>query len=459
MRISACSRILLLLGVLPLWSLGCVAPSNERTESPGHDAPPAAGVAPGSTEVGKAPAVEVAVSAVPAAVPAAAPAAAPAELTAGPAAGPDSLPAQTSADSTTRATPRQRRTSQQPTAFEREARARELFAGMSRNEKLEFLGWFESECELLQSFQNTLLQWVLKSAPDPSTWSAPPPLEWFDPQLHAPAQPIPRRWLAEDDPNVAAAYARMYANVPARRAESGWEYDYAAREPRRLPEEEDPDRVLRNALLGLPPGWDYAEALVEGMLDDGALQKSFAAFQRVYTDRYGNAYPGITLYDAWASRSDIEMPDVDALGLIHAILDDWTTWKAVVANSEQAPLYARLGELFFAVHRQRGLRGALARAFLCGSTELRDGYQNHLDRFHALWEEANSTPSALAQKLPDSAAWASALQTWTDEMAKDELRLLRGVRRRYFLDANAEQVRTLLFQLLDQYQLDRSAKK
>jgi len=354
--------------------------------------------------------------------------------------------------------PRQRRAGA-PGAFEREQRARELFANCSAAEKEQFLGWFEGECRALQTFQNTLLRWVLDAAADPSTCADAAPLEWFDPQTHAPAQPIPRRWVDEASPQYAQVNAQMFGGVPARRAESAWNYDYASREVRRLPGEADPDRVFHNALLGLPPGWDHAEALVEGMLDDGSLQKSHAGFARAYTDRVGNAFPGITLYDAYASRTDLEMPDVDTVGLMHVVLDDWTTYKAVVPPNQMAELYGRIGALFLDVHRQRGLRNALARAFLCGTTELRDGYQGHLDRFHALWEESNSTPELLKAKLPDSANWASTLQAWTDEMAKDELRFLRGVRRRYFLDANAEAVRALLFRLLDQFELDRPARK
>jgi hypothetical protein len=346
-----------------------------------------------------------------------------------------------------------------PGAFERELRARGLFATYSATEKEQFLGWFEGECRNLQTFQHTLIQWVLGSAADSSTSQDAAALEWLDPQTHAPAQPIPRHWIDESSPQYERVSAQMFGNVPARRADSAWIYDYAAREVRRLPGESDPDRLFHNALLGLPPGWDYAEALVESMLDDGSLQKSHAGFAHAYTDRVGGAYPGITLYDAYASRSDLEMPDVDTVGLMHVVLDDWETYSAVVPPNQMAELYGRIGALFLDIHRQRGLRHAFAQSFLCGTTELRDGYQGHLDRFHALWEEASSTPATLAAKLPDAAAWASTLQTWTDEMARDELRFLRGVRRRYFLDANAQAVRDLLYQLLDQFELDRSPKK
>lgn len=346
-----------------------------------------------------------------------------------------------------------------PGAFERELRARQLFASYSATEKEQFLGWFEGECANLQTFQQALIAWVLGPAPDPSTCKDAAPIEWLDPATHAPAQPIPRRWVDESSPQYAQVSAQMFGNVPARRADSAWAYDYALREVRRLPGESDPDRLFHNALLGLPPGWDYAEALVEGMLDDGSLQKSHAGFAHAYTDRIGGAYPGITLYDAYASRSDLEMPDVDTVGLMHVVLDDWDTYKAVVPQHQMSELYGRIGALFLDIHRQRGLRHALAQSFLCGTTELRDGYQGHLDRFHALWEESSSTPQTLAAKLPDAAAWANTLQTWTDEMAKDELRFLRGVRRRYFLDANAQAVRDLLFQLLDQFELDRAPKK
>ncbi len=347
----------------------------------------------------------------------------------------------------------------EPTARDADLRARTAFLALGERGQREFLDFLDLELANLASFQLTLQRYVLGNQErDPALWPDLAAAPWFDPAVHAPAQPIPRRPLAPDARAAVRARERIYAGVPPRRLDSGWTYDYASRELRRLPGERDAVRVFENALLGMPPGWDLAEALVErsldaGGTDDGVLRRGFEAFAHAYTDRTGNVHPGITLYDAHASGIEIEMPDVDCLGIVHHVLDDWTTWKAVVSDADQGPLYAKVGDLFKAVLRHRGLRANLARAYLCGSTELRDGYQNNLTNFHALWEALNSDPAVLAARLPGPDGWAAFLQGWDDELQAepDKQRYLKGLRRRYTLDDNAQLVRQTVLRALEDF--------
>ena len=144
------------------------------------------------------------------------------------------------------------------------------------------------------------------------------------------------------------------------RLDRGLGYDYATREVRHTRDVKDPERIFKNGLAGCAPDLDLCAALVERMLDDGSQQKTLAAFAHAYTDRDGRVYPGVTLYDAWSSGVEIEMPDVDTLGIVHTLLDDWKTWKAPVDASQHDKLYAKIGELYRALHRLQGLRHALA---------------------------------------------------------------------------------------------------
>jgi hypothetical protein len=209
----------------------------------------------------------------------------------------------------------------------------------------------------------------------------------------------------------------------------------------------------------MEPDWDLAEALVELELDDGSLQASFAAFAHAYTDRWGGIYPGVTLYDAHASRTQIEMPDVDALGLVHDLLGDWQTWVAPVPAEQHDALYAKIAELFQPVMRHRGLRTNVARTYLRGNAELRDSYRFNLDNFHALWESVRSDPAALRAKLPDAAGWRDFLQGWDDTLRADPLLLAGGTNRHATLDREAQSVRATLLRLLEEYgALDRIEK-
>jgi hypothetical protein len=314
------------------------------------------------------------------------------------------------------------------------------------------LDWFELECKNLRTFQMQLVEWVLANQEvDPASWPELAPLEWYDPVVHAPAQPIPRHPLRADAPEVVAVRNKILGAIAPRRLDAGWMYDWATRGLVRLPNHDDPLRVFENGLLGMPPDWDLVEALVTRQLDDGAEQQALAAFSHAYTDRWGGVYPGVTLYDAHASRTELEMPDVDTLGIVHDVTGDWDTWKAVIQVHEQAPLYAKVAELFARAQHQRGLRENLARTFICGTTELRDGYQGHLDNFQALWESASSTPAILRARLPAIEAWAEFLQDWHDTVVADRELLCKGLVRRSTLDQGSARVRESLLWVLDQY--------
>jgi hypothetical protein len=335
--------------------------------------------------------------------------------------------------------------------WEERERARAAFALLSDDERSGLVETLASDVKQIQTFQMQLVRFVLAEEDvDPGLRPEARPLEWFDPQTHAPAQPIPRKVLPPDAPAVQQAERDILGAFEPREAVSGWAYDWGRREVVRRPNERDPWRIFENALLGLPPYWDLAEALVEQQLDDGTYQKVLTAFGHAYTDRVGGVYSRITLYDAWASNAPIEAPDVDTLGIIHDLLGDWDTWKSMVPESQHESLFGKLGELVRPAIHHRGLRHNLARTFVCGSTELRDQYQPQLDGFHALWESVSSDPAALAAQLPNDEQWRTFLDALYTRTQQDELFALRGLRRRDTLDRNGVEVRKVLYWSLEQ---------
>jgi hypothetical protein len=133
------------------------------------------------------------------------------------------------------------------------------------------------------------------------------------------------------------------------------------------------------------------------------------------------------------------------------VLGDWKTWRAPVAAGEQEGLYKRIGDLYTDAHRHRSLRCAIARCFACGSAVLRDQYDLHLDTFHALWDEAHSTPDELAPKLPKPADWAAFLDASFKRVQADEALYKRAANRRLTLDRDAGRVRSLMLRVLDEF--------
>jgi hypothetical protein len=240
------------------------------------------------------------------------------------------------------------------------------------------------------------------------------------------------------------ARERLLARHAPRALASAWRYDWASGRVVRTAPLEDPERTLQNVLAGLPPGLDLAEALVERALDDGAERTALAAFAHAYTDRDGHVYPGLTLYDAWSSGESIEMPDVDTLGGVHEVLDEWRRWKAPGPGSKLDVLYDPVGERFVRARDHRALRTALARTYLQARPALRDGYEHLPDRLHALWAEADSGLAALTPTLPPAEDVPDFLADAALRIEKDADRVAAGVRRREEQERDAARVRALM---------------
>jgi len=327
-------------------------------------------------------------------------------------------------------------------------------------EQEEVAAWFSADVKNLGTFQGQLLALALKLEPnDPVYLPADPGIPWFDPKEHAPNDPIPRRTLDADDPRAVAERKRLFASRAPQLSLSAWRYDWGSRTVVRSGDFQAPDHVFELALAGLPPQSDLAIALLERALDSGEEQVALGAFGHAYTDREGWVFPGLTLYDAWCSGQEIEMPDIDNLGIWHVITGEKTRWKAPVPASDHDALYAFVGEQFQRVHNFRALRSAFAQTFMTGSARLDAAYLPHLLRLHGLWEQCASDPAKLAALLPESKDSAKYLVGVAKKFDKDSKRVNAAKNRWAQLDADAQQVRALLDRILKEYgAFDRKAK-
>lgn len=338
-----------------------------------------------------------------------------------------------------------------------DARVTAAWTSLSDEEQADVAAWFTAEAELLPGARSDFLRYALSLLPaDPGLLPEAPPPRWFDPKVHAPAEPIPRRLLDPQDPAARALRERLGRDRPARRLKPAWRYDWGTGEVQRSGDPDDPQTIFENALAGFPPRIDLAEAAVLSVLDDGSERSALFAFGHLYTDRKGRAYPLVTLYDAWSSGQEIEMPDVDTLGIVHTVLDEWRQWKAPIRGaSKQRKLYETLGDVFTAASRHRGLREALARTYLSGTPVLEGGYDGALLALHDLWEEAGGDPAELAKDLPRPERWKSFLAK-AQKAAGKKKRRAAAEERRAALDAGAAATRALLVRILTEYgALDR----
>jgi hypothetical protein len=346
------------------------------------------------------------------------------------------------------ATPLQAKTPAKKTPDE--AAIRRAWSFLNAAEQEDALEEYEARAEYTESFTSRLVKFALTlDERDRGLLPLEPSIPYFDPLTHAPAQPITRRALDPDSEAARAATRSLLGKLHKRRLAVACRYDYAVRDVVKLADPEPLARRFENALAGALPMQDYAEALVERALDNGAQYKTLAAFAHAYTDRLGNIFPGITLYDAWSSGADLEMPDVDVLGVVHTVLDEWKKWKAPVPASQHKALYDRVGKLFQDARRHRGLRAAYARCYLGGASELEPLYSVCVERLHFAWDEHKSEPKRLLETLPVPDKWNQHLATLEKDMLKAKDGRSRALVRIETLAADAAQLRALWVEVLD----------
>lgn len=339
-------------------------------------------------------------------------------------------------------------------------RARAAWERLTDAEQRDAVDYLTLACSEAQTFQGSLIRFATGLLErDRALWPEVRASEPYDPAVHAPGGIVKRHEIAPGARERVALQRRIDARAPARRLASAWSYDYGERTLCRTADWDAPARVFANALAGFAPDLDLAEALVERALDDGSQQKALAAFAHTYTDREGGAFTGITLYDAWSSGAEIEMPDIDVLGIVHDVFGEWQRWVAPIPPGEHAGLYEKIGDVYQAAYRHKSLRCALARTYLEGAAVLRDGYDPSLDNLHALWEANASTPATLAPKLPRPAAWSEFLGSWTAYCQKDPEAYPKGVHRRETLTQDELAVRATMLRVLTEFgAFDRSEK-
>lgn len=336
-----------------------------------------------------------------------------------------------------------------PTEAPDDAKVRKAFSFLTEAEQLDALEEFAAEVEWLDTFRNQLQRFALElEERDPGMLPLAEPTPFFDPAEHAPRQPIARKVLDPDSSAARKERERIFRRATKSGGRSAWAYDWGRRELVRTASE-NVERTFENALAGCAPHHDLAVAIVERALDDGSQQAALAAFGHAYTDRLGTVFPGVTLYDAWSSGEEIEMPDVDVLGIVHTLLGIRDRWVAPVPDSQHKDLYAVVGAAFQDANRHRSLRAALAATFLDGSVQLGGPYPTCLERFHSLWEGHASTPAEVAKLLPKPDAWGEFLSGLAQRLDADRELAARAELRRRTLDSDRAQVRALLVRLLD----------
>ena len=279
------------------------------------------------------------------------------------------------------------------------------WSSLEEADRKDTVDWFIAECDRAQDFRAQLERFVLGQVGgakvELAAAEAPPT---FDPERHCPRQPIARRFVSTKTGKHRKVVEEMLGGLE-RVMKPAVSYDWARGELVRVAAFDDPRRIAHNAAHGFTPYTDLVEAWVVKSLDGGAMGEEAKAFGHAYADRSGNAYREITLFEAWGSGQDMEMPDVECLGIVHSLDDDWKTYVAPVNARLHSRLYAQISAHYVPYKAYRDMREAIARTYVTYEPVLPTGYSTTRDKLHGFWERAGSDPAALAKTLPDADDW------------------------------------------------------
>ena len=273
--------------------------------------------------------------------------------------------------------------------------------------------------------------------------------EYFDPKVHARKEPVRRKVLKAKDDKLQSALRALGKNGVGE-PRLPYEYDWRSSSIVQVADPEDPELLFHNALAGLPPGFALARAEALRQLDTGLEPELMGAFGHTYTDREGKVYPGITLYDAWGSGLDMEMPDVDTLGLVHTLLDDWDTWEAPVQGHEQEPLYRTIGKEYARARAYREPREVAVECLLRADPPARKGYDlsSYHGNFHALWALHGNDPVAMGATWPNADGWRDYIDPFVKRCKTEPKVWDPGIERKKALEASEKPLREALIQAL-----------
>ncbi len=210
-----------------------------------------------------------------------------------------------------------------------------------------------------------------------------------------------RTVVPADDPAHAAVRKRM-PRVPflddLRREVV---YDWQSGRVEKCPPLEYGDRFA-NWIHGYAPATDHAIASILATLDRDPRQRKLAAwFGHTYCDLNGRAYQDVTLYEAWFSGQQVDVPDIDAIPFARDVLGQRNVHGPLGGPPRDA-LYEAIRKAALEHRRYRTALEAAAAAFVAADPELPADYGRLVPRFHLLWANHDDDPKALATLLASS---------------------------------------------------------
>lgn len=260
--------------------------------------------------------------------------------------------------------------------------------------------------------QSHLVQNVLDRERGPSAYPAPAARVWFEPRDYAPVA-APRQLVAAGTAGHRAATGRCRPFEFLPDLQVAIVYDWALGKAVRVAPNLGPEARFANLVRGFFPHSDHAVAQVLEALDDDPDQRALGDyFEHLYGDRNGAVFAGVSLYDAWNSGIQLEMPDTDAIAFAVRILGTASFVSPIPEDRRRERLYGKLREAFERHRDHRVVRLAAAAAYVAGEPKLDATYLPLVARCQWVWQQVGWEPKEFAARLrqtPDRTQWLLAV--------------------------------------------------
>jgi len=200
-----------------------------------------------------------------------------------------------------------------------------------------------------------------------------------------------------DDLRTAIAYDWRHARVARR--EHGLSFDSR----------------FANALGGWLPDADLIVAHLLAKFDADDHQHELAEyFEHAWADLDARVYENVTLFEAWCSGNQVDVPDVDAIPFAETILADRTFVSPIPAGARRTRLYEQIRTAAAEHRRYRSVVICAAAAALRAEPILDKSYGDLVPRFHLAWVEAGGNLETMTRLVGDAARDRAAFIARTD---------------------------------------------
>lgn len=279
----------------------------------------------------------------------------------------------------------------------------------------------------IQTSPDELVQRISGRRKGKGAYGPPTPVVGHDPKVYAPVAPT-RALVAMG----TAEWQRARERYPVRTLLPGLTaevaYDWATGKPAWLGETTAEDVRFSNLVHGWMPGADHAVAQVLATLDTDPHQRQLAEwFHHAYATLQGRVFQDISLYEAWYSGEQVDVPDVDAIAFARKVLKTASFVSPIPDGRRRDRLYQQVRDAAVGHRQYRTLREVAAATFVSANPPVDPTYAPLIGRCHYLWAKTGYDPDAFAKVLAETGDRSTLLenvdQALKNDPAAHELRM------------------------------------